>query len=228
MYINWLFVSIVLFFAICIIGGYKKGFLKLALSFAGLIAVIYFSTKLYPAVSDYLNTDTAVYEKIRIRIAEKINEKCVDEEDIVVDRIFDKLNLPKILMKNVPKDGVTSIYENVVDSVVENYISGYLAKVFVNGISYLAVFLILYLLFKLLLKATGIVDMIPIVNGFNRLLGGLIGALEGLLAVWIAFFLVLLFFGNEMTDTFLLQIKESRFLSLIFNTNIFLGSVFNR
>ena len=226
MNINWLFVAIVTFLTVCIVSGYKKGFLKLILSFLGLVAILYFSMKLYPAVSDYLNTDTGIHEKIRVRVSDKITEKCVNDEDKVIDGIFDKLNLPDVLKNNMIKDSVTSSYEDVVDSVVENHVSQYLAKVFVNIIAYLIVFFLLYLLFELLLKATGIVDMIPIINGINRLFGGLLGCLEGLFAVWIAFLLVLLFLGNDMTDTFLMGVKQSRFLTLIFNTDIFLRKSF--
>ncbi|MCR4657662.1 MAG: hypothetical protein K5770_15765, partial [Lachnospiraceae bacterium] len=61
---------------------------------------------------------------------------------------------------------------------------------------------------------------IPIIRGLNRYLGMLAGAALALIVVWVFFFVLVVFFRNTAAGTLLADVKDSRFLSFIYDSNI--------
>ena len=64
----YLLIAVILILIFGAVKGYRKGFLRLAVWFAGLIAVLFIVTKLSPYVSSFLIENTSVYDNLRVKI----------------------------------------------------------------------------------------------------------------------------------------------------------------
>ena len=68
-------------------------------------------------------------------------------------------------------------------------------------------------------KSSDIISKIPVIKGFNKMLGALTGVAQALIIVWIFFFVVIMFMGNETGSRLLRDVQASSFLRYLFNNN---------
>lgn len=78
----------------------------------------------------------------------------------------------------------------------------------------------LMLLFRWLLLALKIISKIPIISSANRILGLAAGLLEGIMIVWIIFYVMQLFPYVEMFSTGISQVQNAQFLNLLLEKNL--------
>ena len=93
------------------------------------------------------------------------------------------------------------------------------------GILLLGTFMytIIYLFDKwtlfIIIRSTDLIGRIPVIKGINKLLGGLTGAGQALLIVWVFFFIIIMFLGNEIGGKLLEEVERSNILRYLFNNN---------
>jgi len=221
--INYLFAATVILFLICIVNGYRKGFLRIVISLLGIILVIVAVTKISPYVSDYLINHTNTYDTVKqkvISVFEEDNEKLdntISENQTLTIESYD---LPDVIKNSLLKNNTDEMYQSLTATIFEEYIAGYLAKMIINAISFIGLFLMLGIFLWFVLFSADIIAKIPIIKGLNKILGAAAGALKALIIVWVFFFVVLIFFGNDVGDVMMTEVKDSTFLSLLFNMDI--------
>ncbi len=226
---------LVLFYAL---GGYRKGFVKTLLSMAFLIlavVIVYFAS---PHVSRFLKEETPVYEVIEKRCqtiftlenltklqSDGLEEAEETESELTrmeQSRVIERLMLPELLKNQLIENNHPSGYAKLAVTNFENYVAAFMANLVLTALSYVVTFLTAVILLKILGGLLGMITELPGVRGINRILGFFLGALQGVLVVWI-FFLILTMFGStDLGQKLLSLISESPILSWFYDGNLIL------
>jgi uncharacterized membrane protein required for colicin V production len=220
MEINWLFVAVVILFAVLIISGWYKGFLRTVISFAGTIVVIIAVVFVSPKVSSFVIENTDLYERTREKVTAVFIEKLTDNGNEADDNGLKDLNVPDILKNDFIEKNASEMYQALLTTVFKEYISGYIAKLAINAGCFVAVYLVFIILKWILLRTSDIISKIPVIKGINRILGAAIGTAEALIITWIFFFIIIMFLGNEFGGKLLSGVQKSVFLTYLFNQNL--------
>ena len=99
-------------------------------------------------------------------------------------------------------------------------LGGHVADMVLRVIAFLVTFVLLSVLVMGAATALGIAAKLPVINGFNKTAGMMLGFAEGLLLVWIFFFVVTVFVSSEWGVKVLLMISENEILSWIYQHNL--------
>ncbi len=255
---NWLAAAVTGLFAFFIVKGYRKGFLKIAVSLAGTLAVMAGAMIISPAISSSLINSSRIYDDIEKKLIESFNRKVEESAQtgktgnykkegtgIIItgkekaDQNYtisedgysesgitaEELNLPEIIMDDIITKYGTQLRNELAATVFEKYIAGYITKLVIRSSTFIIVSAVLSVGMWMILKTTDLISRIPVIKGFNRTLGCITGALEALIIVWIAFFIIIMCLGNSFGIRMLGYIRDSSFLTFLFNSNILLNLI---
>ncbi|MBQ8955737.1 MAG: CvpA family protein [Lachnospiraceae bacterium] len=90
----------------------------------------------------------------------------------------------------------------------------------VDIVAFAVTFLLLRWLIKAILKLFRVIGDAPVLGSVNRMLGGIVGFLGGLMIVWSAFFFILLLYGPDGLPQFYNAIGQNEFVKLLYNNNL--------
>ena len=76
---NWLAAAVTGLFAFFIIKGYRKGFLRIAVSLAGTLVVMAGAMIISPAISSSLINSSRIYDDIEKKLIESFNRKVSED-----------------------------------------------------------------------------------------------------------------------------------------------------
>lgn len=224
--INWLSAAVLALFAVFIFYGWHKGFLRIIIAFAGTIVIIIAVAVISPKVSKYIVENTGIYEQTRQKVISVFIEKLesAGEEDAskieADDRsVLDDLNIPDILKNDLIEKTASEMYQALLAVIIRDYVSGYIARLIINAGSFVGVYIALSVALFIIMKSSDLIAHIPVIKGFNKLLGALVGATEALIIVWVFFFVVIMFLGNSLGNRMLEDVHDSVFLTYLFNNN---------
>lgn len=223
----YLLIAVILILIFGAVKGYRKGFLRLAVWFAGLIAVLFIVTKLSPYVSSFLIENTSVYDNLRVKIVtayKDANTNTVTDDsspgDESENNAIDAFGFPALISDYLKSNNTSEIYDKLAFSLFEEYISGYLATLSIKAGTFVGLFVLLAMVEFIIIMAIKILEKIPVLRTFNRLLGMATGITLSLVFIWVFFLAVMMFFGHSFGAWVFSQVKASRFLTLLFNNNI--------
>ena len=194
--------------------GMRKGFVKSVFSLSSLLLSLVLALTLYPVVSDFL-TESVVADYVRLNVYQVFDSKA-DEAPATEDPDV-MLNLPGSLQKTMT-NAVTETADALQDTVANS-----VANLAINLLSILIVFVLVKLILLVLSKLLGAVARLPVIRTANKLLGGIVGGVYGILLVYLI--LALLTFTTTL-NTFNKPTKlviESKYVSTMYNQNILLN-----
>ncbi|GFI11321.1 hypothetical protein IMSAGC007_03795 [Lachnospiraceae bacterium] len=105
---------------------------------------------------------------------------------------------------------------------LEDMVSSYLADLALEVVAFLITFLLVSVLVQGILFSLGIVAMLPVLHGLNKMAGLVLGLCEGIFFVWIFFFVVTMCAGTKTGGQLLWMIADSELLSWIYRRNLLL------
>ncbi len=223
----YLLTGVLIVLVIGAVRGYMKGFLRLAVWFAGLIAVLFIVTKISPYVSDFLIENTSLNDKVKAKIITAYEDE-QSKDDPGMDSIgdpqendtIDSFGFPELISDSLKTNNKSEIYEKLAVTLFSEYIAGYLSELSIKAGTFVGLFILLALAELILILAIKILEKIPVLRTFNRLLGMASGITLSLVFIWIFFIAVMMFFGHSFGTWVFAQVKASRFLTYLFNNNI--------
>lgn len=124
---------------------------------------------------------------------------------------------------------LTAVVAIVITRLILPTVSGWATKVFhledipifkLNILLFLAVFIILLILLKLLIHATDLVSNIPVIHGLNQIAGAVLGVCLGIIFIWLVFLIVSAFNETGWATEIIIKVNESKFVSFIWNHNL--------
>ena len=210
-------------FAACIMLGIRRGFLRMTFSFLSIIVSFYIARALYRPVAAVLRTSTPIYDFLRTQIVSALGLQDIIEyyaaqgEAVVMYR----LPLPQVILDILFYNNGYSA--RIVPGAValEDYIGSTLAIMCINILAIILVFILAITLTDFIARALRIISRLPVIRGFDKVGGVLIGALIGAFAVWTLVTLYLVFFvgmgsadGEMFSNSFVGQLLYNQGLLL--------------
>ena len=242
---NWLLIIIVLLLALCVVNGYRKGFLRMMYSMVSWVIMFALVTWATPYINTFLRDNTSIYQTIATYCEQQIREKT--EKQIVADETqpaagqqaggveqnngqpadLTKLGvkLPDSVMNNISEKTADLAGEALDASGIYAKVSAGMADFILNGISFFIAFAVGMIVLHFFSGILGIVSRIPIIRGINKYLGTVAGAIYGFVVVWIAFYVIALCSTSEVGGALISYIYESPFLTYIYENNLIVALI---
>ncbi len=229
---NWLLIVVIVIFAAGIIIGAACGFLKLSLSLLSAIFMVALMMFLNPYVSDVISKYTPLEKKIEIKCKESLLEKM--SEDSEQEQNLDALSLeeqiqyientylPSFIKERLIENNNAHIYEELGVKVFTDFAAAYMARMILKILSFLVSFILSIIVIRILLAMAGVIGMIPVIGGINRLAGMVAGFMIALVVVWILFLALTVMNSTQIGRAGVQMINESRLLTFIYEKNILL------
>jgi len=231
---NWVLIVVIVILAGYTLAGFSKGFLKIIYSLVSWIVILGFVMFATPHIQDYLKNNTDIYNKVVAYCEEAIREKAEQKAESENDGALDALTeseLYGIISEMLPEDLLESLQEQtseLTDELMEGY--GFynktavaLADLFLQGVSTLVAMIAGAIVSAILSAVLGFIGKLPLIGFVNSLLGLAAGAANGLLIVWIAFYLVAVLCTTELGSDIITQIYANEFLAYLYENNLVLS-----
>ena len=233
---NGLLIAVCAIFVCCMIVGYVRGFIKIVASLAATLAIIILVMFISPYVSSAIQRIVPLEDMMKKTCLETLmpGAKNLEEEEIEALEardftreeqigMIESSNLPEVIKQLLLENNNSEIYEMLnVDTFVE-YVSGYLAKLIADIVAFLLTFLFATIVIRTILYMLGIISDLPVIGGLNRLAGAGLGLGTGLIIVWVLFVTITLLYDTNFGRICFENIKESAFLTTLYDSNLFLG-----
>ena len=225
---NWLFIVTLLFLVLSTVMGYRKGFVKIAYSLLSSLVALVLVGLLAPHVQTILIEKTPLYEKVvdvcTTQIQANIDQAVEDAGGNAEIVLEDDLPMSDLMLKLINKIDVKG--ESEWPAVRQA--GAKVAKWIVLMVSFVATYLVVSVLLKVLGKVLNIAAKLPLVKGANKWLGLAVGLVQGFIDIWFAG-LVLASTCTTATGGYLVSlIYENIFLKFLYEHNgiAYLISVF--
>lgn len=229
--VNYLAAVFLIALLVGVIKGYRKGFLRILVYLAGLVVVLLIVTKISPYVSEFLIEKTNAYDVVKQKIETVYREhqgqsaysteteESENSDASDTNLIVELFGLPDILSENLMNNNNEDTYSKLAVALFEEYVSGYLARLVIKAGSFCGLFVALAIVMFCVLAAIKIIEKIPVLKTFNRLLGMFAGGGMVVIFTWVFFIAAIVFFYDSVGKWTLTQIKSSSILSYLYNNN---------
>lgn len=226
---NWVLILVIAILAGYTLTGYAKGFLKIVYSLISWVVILVFVSIATPHIHDYLKNNTDIYNKVVAYCEEAIREKAeqeIEESDgdmpaLTENELFAAIaeKLPEDLLQNIKEQA-----EELTGDLMENYglyekTAVTMADLVLKGISTIAAMLAGAILSAFISVILGFIAKLPLIGFANRILGLAAGAANGLLIVWLAFYLVAVLCTTQMGSEVITHINANEFLTYLYENN---------
>lgn len=133
--------------------------------------------------------------------------------------LIKKAGLPKFLEEGLIENNNNEAYKELGVTTFQEYIGAYVTKIVMTILSFLITFILAGVIMKIIVYALAIVEELPVIHGVNRLAGGLIGIVFGVIIVWVVFLVLTLMYNTETGQMCFKWIQESWILQFLYSTN---------
>ena len=228
---NTLLILVGIIFLISIIVGLARGFIKIAASFATTIVIVVLVAFLTPHASGLVSKITFIEEMAERKGLEILMLK--PSEDLVMPEytreeqisLIENANLPEVFQQLLIENNNSEVYKALGLTDFGEYVVSYLAKTITSILSFLITLLVVAIIVRTAIYVLGIISELPIVGGVNRLAGGALGLVTGLIVVWILFIAITLVYDTGIGETCFEYIAESKILTILYEKNILMNYI---
>lgn len=217
-----LFAVVVIILAGFTLHGYIKGLVRVVFSLVSIFLTIVLAAWMTPYVSEIL-AKTPIYQNIQEKCVESIREKTsaeVEQQTGGQPLQIAGIEIPKEwqeLLAQTTEEAADSLFE---ESGIYEEAGNYVAGVIINAMSCVLTFIIVFLILRILINILDIVAKLPVLNCMNHLGGTVAGALEGIIVIWILFFVITLCQSSEFCQGLLGDINRNSFLKILYENNL--------
>ena len=231
---NWLLLFAAAIIAMFAFIGWKVGFVKSVFSLISTIAVIIITILVSPIVTNILKSNEKISEGIQTKLEQIIDLSGVAENLSVEEEqdplaFIENLQLPGSI-KDTIKDSLTNTMKEkrgaASDFVgeqlnsLEQYICELFTDIILNALGFFITFILAAIAMAVLCFVLDLISKLPVLHQINTLAGAAIGALEGLVVLWIVFIVITMLGSTEFGQNCLTMIGESEILSFLYNSNV--------
>lgn len=224
---GWVMVTIIALIAGFTLLGLKRGFVKVVIGLASMFIAIVGAALLTKPVGAFLDKNTGIRASIDKTIVSFVDEQIEnakqeamkaagvkDESELKVEDLIkkiDELSLPasvRDVIAEAAKKDVAAAGHAAAKEAAEK-----LSDAVINGIAFIGCFIVLLIVLIIIGNALNVVAKLPVLHQLNGVLGGLLGFVEGIVAVWLFFAVIMAFAGQDWAQDALKQINDNDLLS---------------
>ncbi len=206
----------------------RKGFIKSSYNVLSLIITAVLILSLQQPFCDYL-AKSALGETVREKVEEQVLGTAASEEMEIQDaedaetavKVGEMMGLPEFLMRFLDEklEKQTEAVENMKNNALE-VLTDTVTEMILKIISILLLFILVRVGVFLLLHILEALFKLPVLNGINSFLGMIIGAVNGLLIVYIICALFTLLAPTESMGQIGEAIDKTLILKYFYNNNL--------
>lgn len=219
MKLTWLGIAVFVILLLFVWMGYKRGFIKEIVSFFFVFLSLSLAWAINPYINEFLVQKTPIYSTIQETCANFVQSQGEEDAEYETDStgdLIDSLKLPDLLRKNLEENNNAETYAELSVNTLAGYVSGYLAKTVINGLSYVLAYILSTIVIRLIVYVLNLIAGLPVLKTANKLTGGVVGLLKGIVFVWIALLVVTVLCGTEIGKTVLELIEKDTLLSTLY------------
>ncbi len=179
-------------FAISLIAGIYKGFIRSVMGIGVLIATVILSSSLAAPFGRYLD-DNFVHSAVSSEVERAIDGLTDDVDGINLEKLFEEK--PKVFTDILERfdmnfDNLKNYFEtdlegsNEAKEALAEYIAVPVSVTLSKAIAFAVLFIGFLILLTLAMKLLNLLFRLPILNGTNKLLGAIFGGVRGFIFVW--------------------------------------------
>lgn len=217
MTLTWLGIITVTFLVFSCIRGFRRGFIREAVSTVFVILSIVIVWFINPYVNTFIFENTSVYNKVQEGIESLTGEQMQQDPESILGEI----GLPGIVTRSILEDSKPEVYQYLGADSFGEYVSKYLAKMAVNGLSFLLSFFLATILIRMVTYALNILAEIPVIKGVNKLGGAVLGGGKSVLFIWIALLILTILCKTPVGKSGLDMVGRDPVLRELYEWNIF-------
>ncbi len=205
--------------------GYAQGFIKIILSLISFVATsvcVYF---FLPIVMEFIRKETNVFNWVQNKITEWIDVTILDPIQMTSLKgqqgIIEALQLPELTKNMLLENNNDEVYEIFGATSFLEYLTASVADFVLTAILTIVLFIVVYMLIRIIVKGWEGISKIPLISRMDKLVGALIGGVQGVLWVWLILLIVSLISHTELGGMMIQQVEDSEFLTFFYNNNPF-------
>lgn len=228
---NILLVIILVFILFSLILGIRRGFIKNLTVLGSSVVAIIVTFLLLGTVTQFVDANLNLTEyfaqKFRVKVESSLPEGFTTEMGelplLAQASVIEGMPFPQTLKDKITENNHTSMYELLGVSGFVEYLTHYIAGCLVRIICFFVLFLVVFLVLRLIFGNLTHVSTLPIINGIDSLLGGVLGLGVALVVIWLFFLILTLFCTTALGQMSFAMIGQSRLLSWLYDNNILLN-----
>lgn len=223
MSINIVDIIILIFVAISIFYGLKKGFIMSLFDLLGLIISFFIAKEYYHIINDFLVKNTKLDEKIHDFMSERLGQLVSGVgESASLENIFNGFDRLPFDIKMIFNDLTNSSGGDVAGNTLA--LSDKITTLIMIFISFTIALLFVFLILFIIANAINVIMKAPVLNLANKLLGAGLGVVKSILVLYLVFALATPFIMFSDEDNFVTsKILESSSSEIFYENNIVLN-----
>ena len=222
---NWVVIMATVLFFGCVLLGFSRGFLKTVFSMLQIVITIALVLAIGPKVKDLLHNNTNLYEQAKSGIVEAIESRIEEGADVSSeqeDTLIEQIASAKILQEMLKDNNKPEIYEALGATDFTDYLASYMAELIITALSFVLSFVVVLIVLQIANLVFDVVGMLPVFGGINRMAGAILGAIQGLVVLWLLCLLLTAFSDTQFGVETLALINQNALLSFVYNNNLLL------
>ena len=222
MALTWAGVITILFLAAACVRGYRRGLIKELVSLVCVFLSMAIVWLINTYVNEFILENTSIYEKVQESCREFVGEEYSTWTGSGESQteFINEMNLPELLRNGLVQNNNSDSYQYLAVTTFSDYIAQYLARMAVNGISFLISLLMSTIMVRSITWMLNLVTRLPVLHGMNKVAGALLGAVKFLIVIWIIFLALTIVCNTKVGEAALRIIKKDCILSFIYDRDI--------
>lgn len=229
---NILLVGITALCVVCMIIGYKRGFIKIVISLIATIATLVLVGMFTPQVVDVLCKYTPLDDSMQTKFTTMLmgNEfergEVEEEEEIQPEiplseqlSIIEDAELPEFMKAALVENNNGEIYEQLEVEYFAEYAGKFLANWVIRVLAFIITFLVVWIVIRVFVFSLDVIAELPVLHGINRGIGTVLGLGFALIFVWIGFLWLSIAYSSEIGQMCHEWVQESRILTYLYEHN---------
>lgn len=132
---------------------------------------------------------------------------------------IENAKLPKVFREMLLENNNAEIYGNLGVGTFGEYVGTYLAKIIADFAGFLLTLLVVTIVVRTIIYALGIISDLPVIGGLNRIAGGVLGLVTGVIVIWIILIAVTLLYTTAIGEECFRNIADSQILTFLYENN---------
>lgn len=204
--------------------GYIRGMVRMIFSLVAVFLTIGIASWITPYTAEFLRNQTPLYDSVKEKCMELVQQKAEEgmeqkaeeQEKITVFGI----EVPSQVQDFFSENAVDKVDGLMRDSGVYEQLAAQIAETVIQRMAWILSFVVVVILLGILIHVLDLIAKLPVLNSINHAGGLAVGLVEGILIVWILFFVITLCQGSEFGSQMMESIGENPFLKLLYDNNI--------
>lgn len=214
--------------------GHREGLIHIILSLCSTLIAILVAAMLAGPINTYLEENTGIYDAIEKQTDKFIGKTEAEEHPVELQtsvngdanafrnaakKVMESVGVPENIQDTLLNIDVTQLAKDGVSTAKDLVVKGVSRAVGV-AIVFVLLFLIMKVVLAILIRTMDIINRLPLIGDINQFAGMIVGAVYGLVIVWIALIVVTMFSNMELAQLVLSGINGNPVAEFIYNNNI--------